>query len=180
MFAATTFPMSTSRCPARPSMGERIVQYSRFRRAVSTAAWLCWTWASATSSSVLSLVVFLLRDRLRLQKLGIACELNSGQIQLRLVLRKGGLGRVELGLVRPRIDREEQVAGLQVRAVGEMNLRDAAGHLRLDGDHLARHGLADAVEVHGHVLRDRCDDGYRSRRTGESGLGLFITPSQRR
>ena len=38
VLAVTTLPTSTNRCPARPSIGERIEQYSRFKRALSTAA----------------------------------------------------------------------------------------------------------------------------------------------
>ena len=50
VLAVTTLPTSTSRCPARPSIGERIEQYSRFRRAVSAAAEACLTCACVSST----------------------------------------------------------------------------------------------------------------------------------
>src|SRR5688572_2389905 len=52
-FASTMFPTSTRRCPARPSMGDVTVQYSRLSRAVSTAASFCLTRASPTATAFL-------------------------------------------------------------------------------------------------------------------------------
>ncbi len=51
--AFTTLPTSTRRCPARPSIGERIEQYSRFRRDISVAAVAWRTCASVRSTALL-------------------------------------------------------------------------------------------------------------------------------
>src|SRR6266498_3582959 len=51
--AFTTLPMSARRWPARPSMGERIEQYSRFSRAPSVAAAAWWTCACVRSTAFL-------------------------------------------------------------------------------------------------------------------------------
>ena len=51
VFAVTTLPRSTSRCPARPSMGARISVYASWSRALSTAASLARMVARAFSTA---------------------------------------------------------------------------------------------------------------------------------
>ena len=51
MFAVTTLPRSTRRCPARPSMGARISVYASCKRALSTIASLARTVARAFSTA---------------------------------------------------------------------------------------------------------------------------------
>jgi len=61
-----------------------------------------------------------------------------------------------------RINREKQVAFLQVGAIGEMDLDNASRDLGLNRNDFARDGLADCVEVGGDVLRN-CRGSRKSR-----------------
>src|SRR5262249_5173804 len=74
-----------------------------------------------------------------------ARELDAGKIEGCLVLLQGGLRLVERRFVRPGIDREEQVAWLELSAIAEVNLSDSAGNLRLNGNGFARHAAADLI-----------------------------------
>ena len=57
---------------------------------------------------------------------------------MRLVLRHGGLGPVEVGLVGPRVDLEEEVALLDLVTVLEVDLVEVAGHSCPDLDRVDR------------------------------------------
>src|SRR5207247_9557155 len=50
--------------------------------------------------------------------------------------------------------------------------------LRLDGDHFARHDLADLVEIHRHVAGDRRRHSDRRRRTLERGRGGLLATGE--
>src|SRR5207245_10322754 len=87
-------------------------------------------------------------------------------------------GRIELGLVRPRVDGEQRVPRVQIRAVGEVDPGDPSRNLRLDRDHLARDDLADLVEIDRHVARDRRRHGHRRRRPLERRRGGFLAAGE--
>ena len=92
-----------------------------------------------------------------------------GEIRFRLFLQGQIFRHVRLCLAqirfkRTRVDREEQLTFLHVRAVGEMNLQDASGNLRLNRHHFARDGFPDRVNIVRHILHDRFSHRYRRRR----------------
>jgi hypothetical protein len=96
----TTFPGSTIRCPARPSIGDLIVQYSRLSFAVRTAASPGLHLGLGDRDRVLPLVEVLLADRPRLHQPLDPLELLLGQVERRLLL-----GHVRLGLGDGRLER---------------------------------------------------------------------------
>ena len=83
-------------------------------------------------------VVFLVGNRLgALQTLG-ALEVVLHQFEMGLGLLASGLGLLQLGLVGARINHEQQVAGLHLRPVLEVDGVNVAGDARPDFDHLDR------------------------------------------
>ncbi len=75
---------------------------------------------------VLADVEVLLSDGPFLNQARGADGLDPGQVQRRFGLGEVGQRRVELGLVRTRVNDEKRVAGFQVRAVLEVDFGDAA------------------------------------------------------
>ena len=92
------------------------------------------------------------------------------------VLELGGVslsrrhGLAQRRLVGPRVDREEQVPGPDVRPLVEMDGLDEAAHLRLDGDGRQRLDGPDGLHPHGHVLLGG-DRGHHRHRRGTGGGG---------
>jgi hypothetical protein len=76
-------------------------------------------------------------------------------------------------LKRTGIDGEKQVTGLDIGAIGKVNLNDAAGNLGLDGDDFSSDNLADRIDVERDILRRRCGRGNRRRRPLKRRLRLF-------
>jgi hypothetical protein len=64
-------------------------------------------------------------------------------------------GLFQLRLVLILLDREEEIALLHARAVGEVDILEEALDARDDGDRVAGDGVAGEVEVVGDVLRLR-------------------------
>ena len=126
---------------------------------------------------VLPRVVILPRDGLGLDQVLHARKLNPGEVQRRLGLREVRLGGIELRLERPRVDREQRIALLQVRAVGEMDLRDPAGDLRLHGNHLARDAPSRLRPDRRARLGDRGDDDTGDGGRSIAGGSFFAQPA---
>jgi hypothetical protein len=77
----------------------------------------------------------------------------------------------ERGLIRPRINREKQIALFYVSAILKIAGDNLAAHLRLDLDGLIRSASANFIEIKGHVLCDNFRDKYWSHwRLGRFGL----------
>ena len=121
---------------------------------------------------VLGLIELLLGDGPGGQQLLDACELGFGEIENGLVLGKVAAGQIELRLVGTRVDREEQIALLDVGPVGEMDLGDLPGDLRLDRHHFACHALANLIDIDGHVALLGREDRDGRWRSLEIGHGL--------
>ena len=104
----------------------------------------------------------------------VAGAVGLGLPRLGLVLGHVGLGLLDGGLDGPWIDREQELTLLQVGAVGEVDLHDPPGDLRLDRDHLVGDALAHRVDVERRVAGDRRRDGDGRGRALECRLGLSI------
>ena len=68
-------------------------------------------------------VVVLPGDRSRVDDVRISRELDLRELKRRLVLRERSLGGIELGLVRTRINHEQELPFFEVVAILEMPLR---------------------------------------------------------
>src|SRR5439155_20373863 len=133
------------------------------------------------------LVVLLARDQAALHELLVALLLHAGVVSLRLITREVRLGlrdrRLVLGHGRlrllerrfegPRVDREEEVARLDLLPFGEMDLEDLPAQKRVHGHGRGRLDIADALDLHGYVagLDGGRGDGH-GRRPRTLGLGL--------
>src|SRR5204863_8936619 len=101
--------------------------------------------------------IILLCDDLRVALLRAARELYFREFERRFCLGQSALCRIELGLIRTRINHKEQLPFGQISAILELPLRNAAADLRGYGNRLESEALADLVEVHGHILGLRLD-----------------------
>src|SRR5262249_32065109 len=183
--ALTRLPAATRRFPVRPSIGETIVVNPSWSSAVRTAARSAATVPPALATSV---------RNLSSSSAGIAAVPGGGPRQLSgpvqdqlgppkqcQVAIELGLGLVEGGLVRARVDGEELVALLDVFALGKVNGGQLTADARADGDRrihthgangpeLHRHS-PDAGLCHGHGRRGRWGGRWRRfcapRREGE-------------
>ena len=79
-------------------------------------------------------------------RLALACPSAAS------ILRQVGGGLVQRGLERPGIDGEQQVAGLDVIALVEVNGGQLAAHLRLHGNGRVGFHVADDLDLHRDVL----------------------------
>ena len=96
------------------------------------------------------------------------------------VFRNVGLRLAHIRFEGTRVDREQQIALPDVRTVSEVNLKNAAGDLRLDGNNFARDRLADRVDIIRHVLHYGFGNSDRRRRSLESLLCRFIRAARRK
>ena len=115
----------------------------------------------------------LLDLRLRLRDLGR----RLGELRLRL--RELARGLVERVLVGPRVDLEQEVAGLDEAALGVVLADEIPRDARADLRRHVAHGGADPFAVDRHVaLDDRRDDDGDARR-GSRRLAVPASPGQR-
>ena len=91
----------------------------------------------------------------------------------RLVERDLALGLVELGLVGPGIDLEQQVALLDLGPFLERHLDQVAGDAGPDVHRLDRIGPAGEIDEVGDLALDRLADGHRGR-LGGAGWGCLL------
>ncbi len=117
-------------------------------------------------------VVVLLRYGFGPDHFLIASELNLRQIECRLRLRQRRFRRVNLRLVRTRIDDKQQLPLLQILAVLEMPFGDAPSHLRRHRDRLKGAVPSDFVQILGNILGCRLDHGNQGRRHGRRSLHI--------
>ena len=130
------------------------------------------------------LVVLLARDHAAVDQPPVAILLDHGIVVLRLVAREVGLGLgdlrlmlgelgarlLERGLEGARVDGEEEVAGLDVLALLEVDPGDLAADLGEHGHRRRRLHVADGPHPHGDVARGhlRHGDGH----AGDTPFGL--------
>src|SRR5260370_28364029 len=89
---------------------------------------------------------------------------------------QSALCRIELGLIRTRINHKKQLPFGQIGAILELPLRNAPADLRGYGNRLESEALADLVEVNGHILGLRLDYTHQGRRRELRTSSLGILP----
>ena len=133
------------------------------------AAWSASTAALERISVGAGLVVSLGGADTLLEHVRPSALLGAGLLELGDVAVEIGPGPIELGLERPRIDREERVAGLNVLPFAEVDLGHLAADFRLDRNRrVGLHG-ADFVELRRHRFLHG-DRGYHRHRFFAEGL----------
>src|SRR6202007_2402423 len=108
-------------------------------------------------------------------------ELHLGEFQRRFCLGQSALCRIELGLIRTRVNHKEQLPLSQIRAILELPLSNASAALRVYGNGLESVALADLVEVNGHILSlclGHTHQGWR-RHLGTRSLGVRPVTARR-
>ena len=115
-------------------------------------------------------LVLLLRDRLALDEPAGAARLVARELERAARLRGRGLRAVELGLVGPRVDHEQERAGLDDLAGAERDRLEVAAHARAHLDRIRRLEPPRVVVP----LEDLALDGVRDRdlRRGLLGGGI--------
>ena len=88
------------------------------------------------------------RRRALRDQFGVALEVALGAFKLRLVARDVALGLQDLRLDRAAVERDQEVALLHARAVGEMNFGDLAVDPALDRDAGDRRHGAERLDPH--------------------------------
>src|SRR5208283_2354605 len=111
----------------------------------------------------LDLVVLLARADILLEQNTVAAFVGCGLAILRAILGKVRLGLTQRCVEWTRIDREQQVALLDVLALAEMHLHDLAVDLRLHVDGRESLDAADRMNrIRDSLLHDlRSQDGHR-------------------
>ena len=120
----------------------------------------------------LLLIELLLADRAGRRRVDgpVAREGGPGQPERGLVEIDLALSLVELGLVRPRIDHEQQVPRLDLRSFLERHLDQVTGHSGTDVHWIDGLGSAGEVDVVGDLPLDGLADRHH-RRLGRRDLG---------
>ena len=108
------------------------------------------------------------RDEFLVEQLFLANFLGSGTIGHSTVARQRGLGQMQGGYIRTRIDANQHRALLDLLALLEIDLNDLTVNTALDLHEGIGFSQADALDAHRHVLlldRGKCDDFRAAART---------------
>jgi hypothetical protein len=99
-------------------------------------------------------------------QLGVAADVPLGALELRLVARDVAFGLQDLRLDRAAVERDQEIALLHARAIGEMHPENFAVDARLDRDACHRRDGAERLDLHRCRLLHRLGDldGDRARR----------------
>ena len=116
-------------------------------------------------------VQFLLADGLFLRERRVALHVQFRFARLRLVLRKFGLGLIQRGLKRARINLKQQIAFFHLAAFGVVLREQITGYLRVDLRVHKSVERADPFLKNGNVRRRKRDDPNFRRRWRR---GLFL------
>ena len=149
----TRLPACTSRSPVRPSIGARIARVFEIQSRGLYRGFVRLHRGRQRSGGGLHLIVLLPRSDALPEQRRVAALVGRGLPVLRAILGEIRLRLTQRGVERPRVDREQQVALLDVLPLAEMHLHDLAADLRL--------------HVHG---RESLDPAYRANRIGDSFL----------
>ena len=96
-------------------------------------------------------IQLLFGHRVGLEQLLVALEVDLRVVEQRLVLRQRGLRRLELHLVRPRIDLGQHLARLDEVAFLKVDLHQLAVDARLDRHRVERGHVAEALQIDGNA-----------------------------
>ena len=184
--ALATLPSRIETTPTRPVIGALIVYQPSWTLRLSIAAWSPSRARFAGRDRGPGVVEIDLRRSGARDEIRIAGDVALRLLELRRVLGELGLGAFELGDGLPRIELDQRVAGLDLRAVGDQHLVDGGVEMRAQRDRRHRLGDADLLDPPGHVLAHDCGDHDRDRRAlgrgspdGGSGRGCGRAPESR-